>query len=97
MKGIKEVPRRHTMALLGRIIASHDGDLLVERADLAEGMPGRTPTTWTLITRNAKVDGQIRLPSGFSPRALRGRYVAGISKDSLDVQTVALYSMDRTN
>jgi hypothetical protein len=98
LKELRRAPVVSSMATIGRIIVSDSGEILVERPDLSAGTPS-TPgeTVWNVLSSSGSVRGQVTLPSLFKPTSFRGNLLAGVAKDSLDVQTVALYSLSSRN
>jgi hypothetical protein len=49
------------------------------------------PREWDILTYDGKVAGTVRLPARFTARALQGDLLAGVEKDELDVESVAVY------
>jgi DNA-binding beta-propeller fold protein YncE len=92
--GIRRLPRAEYHAVVGRLVAGDDGELLVERPDLGTRVPyPPSPTTWDLLKGNDDLVGRIVLPARFTPIVLKDNAVTGVSTDSLDVPSVVRYRL----
>ena len=95
VEGTKRLPFFKHHPAVGRIIASEEGRLLVNRPDLSAGGLGwaslRGKTVWNVFSGDFRAVGKVEFPEGFTPLAFHGDMVAGTSVDSLDVPSISGY------
>jgi 6-bladed beta-propeller len=82
---------------IGRVIVAPDGQLWVERFEATRlGARLQKPgDRWTILTPDGAPVARLTLPTLGRLEAVRGTRVAIVLRDSLDVQTVALYELRR--
>ena len=87
---------------IGRMFASSEGALWVERIDLVPDPlelewqrppPPARETKWDIFDPDGRFLGTATLPPKFSPRLVGERWVLGVLRDELDVQYVARYEI----
>jgi hypothetical protein len=96
------LPHVATLPPIGRMLASRNGALWVERIDLVEDpierewtrqpAPARA-TRWDLFDPDGKLLGTVTLPPGFTPRFAGDRWMLGVLRDELDVQYVVRFEI----
>ena len=91
-----------TLPPIGRMYASNDGALWVERIDLVADPlelewqrppPPPRETKWDIFDPAGRFLGTATLPPKFSPRLVGDRWVLGVLRDDLDVQYVARFEI----
>lgn len=102
--GQLDLPAVDVLPATGRIFASHDGALWVERPDLVrdpvrlEWSVGESqPTYWDVFDAEGRLRGTAELPARFGIRALSagGREVIGVLRDDVGVEYVVRYAVGR--
>ncbi len=93
----RSLPRAKYFPSVHRLIATNDGELMVERPELAQGVggsfAGQTATVWNLLNASGAVVGRIDLPRGFEPAIVHRGLILGVMKDENDVPSVIGYRM----
>ena len=56
---------------------------------------GQTATRWDIFAPNGRFSGLVELPPRFLPFDLRGNRVAGVLRDSLDVEYVVVLEVTK--
>jgi len=89
---------------IGRMLASAEGTLWVERRDLVpdpvalewtRGPNEPYATKWDVFDPEGRFLGTVTLPPTFSPRVVGESWALGIERDELDVEHVARYEIRR--
>ena len=89
----ERIPQEALRPIVGRILSSPGGSLVIERLDsrLAKSSPG--VSTWIAIAPDGRVTAEFALGKGIDPRAWTGLQLFAVAKDSLDVESVVRYSI----
>lgn len=95
-----ELPMPEHFQPLGRILASDEGALLVERPDLVEdpvalewSQLGRQESRWDLFDPDGRLLGRVGLPPTFTPHVLAEDWIVGAFRDDLGVEYVVRYRL----
>ena len=92
------LPHVESLPPIGRMLASAEGALWVERIDLVPDpidlvwqrpAPPPRETKWDLFDPDGRFLGTVTLPPKFTPRVVSERWTLGIFRDELDVQYIA--------
>jgi len=85
-------PLPEVRPVVGEIVAASRGQLLlVQRLDLdPDPLDDEDATLFDVVHTNGSHLGRVRFPDRFEPFFFDGRYVAGATKDELDVQFVTV-------
>jgi hypothetical protein len=89
-----DVPHAEFRPVLGRLLASAEGGLLVERIDRrAYADDGEPPDSseWYLFSPDRRIKGRVVLSGRFTPYVLRGCDLVGVMLDDLDVPAIVRY------
>lgn len=96
-----DLPIPSELPALGRMFASREGGLWVERPDLV-GDPvrlefrvdGPPETFWDIFAPSGEFMGTVELPESFGPAAVTGEQVIGVTTDELGVEYVVRYRVE---
>ncbi len=82
---------------IGRVFVDAEGQLWVERFEpLRLGSLMQKPgSTWSVLASDGRPVARVRLPRDTRLESVRGDRVAVVQRDSLDVQTVAVYRLSK--
>lgn len=92
------LPHVASLPPIGRMLASAEGALWVERIDLVPDPidlewqrqpPPPRETKWDIFDPDGRFLGTVTLPPKFTPRVVGDRWTLGILRDELDVQYIA--------
>lgn len=94
------LPMANHLPPTGRIVASGEGRLLVERPDLVDDPValewtalGPQPSHWDLYDEEGAFVGTVTFPERFSPRELSPGWVLGVHRDDLGVEYVVRFAL----
>lgn len=97
---LQGLPRAELYPVVGRVIASRAGELLVERADLSEGSSHwyneNGATVWDVLRADGSIAGRASFPDGVLPKAMSGRMIVAVATDQNDVPSIIAYRVDFT-
>jgi hypothetical protein len=89
-------PRASDRPVIARLLASPDGDLLIQRYDVSKRPYDRTSestSTWLVVGADWKPVGSLNLPGRFVPALFDRCTIVGQQRDSLDVLSMARYDI----
>jgi hypothetical protein len=97
---LQGLPRAELYPVVGRVIASQAGELLVERADLSEGSSywykQNGTTVWDVLRADGSIAGRAAFPQGVLPKAMSGRMIVAVATDQNDVPSIIAYRVEFT-
>ena len=89
---LESVPYPETHAPYDSLLTGQDAELWVRRAHPASG----EPSTWTVLGRDGAASGTVTLPAGMRLFHMGADFIVGMTRDSDDVEHVAVYPLRRT-
>jgi hypothetical protein len=90
-KMLETVPYPENHAPYDSLVAGHDGELWVRRADPFVG----EATVWTVLKRDGAATGTVTLPAGMRPLHAGADFIVAMTKDVDDVEHVGLFALRR--
>lgn len=94
---LSEFPRANQEPPYRSLVTSDDGDVWVGDYDLRLGLPGGGAPArhWLVFARDGRLTATISTPVGFEPRFVRDLRVVGVYEDSLGVESIRAYPIQK--
>jgi hypothetical protein len=100
-----EVEFAEQLPAFSRILIDREGNLWVRQYEIWEDAPGRSgpvsvptyhhPSLWDVFTSRGVWLGHLELPADFAPLEIGKDYVAGVWRDTEDVEYVQIYRLTK--
>jgi hypothetical protein len=90
---IAAIPEAHTLPSFDQLLSDAEGRIWLR--DFMRGPAGDVGSAWTVYGRDGVVERRVTTPAGLRVTHVGQEWITGVERDSLDVEYVVVYRLER--